>query len=376
TIAWGDSKTSAGIIIVNSGVFTVSGSHQYGEQGTYPIQVTIGHDSAPSVIVNDTMTVTDASLSASGQSVAVAQGASTGRITVATFVDSGGPESVSDYSATIKWGDGSPNSTGTIQPTGDGKTFRVVGSHTYVEEGTDSITVTINHETAAAVTVTSTANVSDPAVIGTGTLTNLAQGVNYTNISVATFVDPGVPEALADYGASINWGDNTTSTGAISVSSGTFTVTGSHTYSTFGSLTVVVTLTHDNSPPTTVTETVAVGPSVIVLNPTQSGALTVSGSSFINVKGDIGVDSHSTSALTIGGTSQITATQILVVGGVSKTGSPILTPAPTTHSASVPDPFAGLPTPSANGLVNQGSASFSTGAHTLNPGIYTQISVT
>jgi hypothetical protein len=380
-IAWGDGKTSSGVIAVNNGAFTVSGSHQYAEQGPYSIQVTIGHDSTSSMIVTDTMTVSEASLIASGQSIAVAEGAATGLVTVATFVDLGGPESVSDYSATIKWGDNSTDSAGVIQPTGDGKTFRVVGSHTYAEEGTYSITATINHETAPTVTVTSSANVSDPAVIGTPALTNLAQGVNYTNISVATFADPGVnagtaPEALADYGASINWGDNTSSTGTISVSSGTFTVTGSHTYSTFGSLTVVVTLMHDNSPPTTVTETVVVGPSVIVLNPTLSGALTVSGSSFINVKGDIVVDSNSTSALTISGTSQITATQILVVGGVSKTGSPILTPAPTTHVASVPDPFAALATPSAAGLVNQGSASFSTGTHTLNPGIYTQISVT
>jgi Ca2+-binding RTX toxin-like protein len=374
-ITWGDGKTSVGTISLSSGAFTVSGNHQYAEQGSFSIQVTIGHDSASSAVVTDAIAVNEASLSGSGQSIGVAEGASTGLITVATFVDSGGPESVSDYSATIKWGDSS-NSIGTIQPTGDGKTFRVVGSHIYAEEGTDSITVTINHETAVALTVTSTANVSDPAVIGTPTLTNLAQGVNYTNLPVATFVDPGGPESLADYSASINWGDNTTSAGTISVGGGTFTVAGSHTYSTFGSLKVVVNLTHDNSPPTTVTETVAVGPSVIVLNPTQSGALTVSGSSFINVKGDIVVDSNSTSALTIGGTSQITATQILVVGGVSKTGSPILTPTPITGVATAPDPFAALPTPSATGLVNQGSASFSTGTHTLNPGIYTQISVT
>jgi hypothetical protein len=66
----------------------------------------------------------------------------------------------------------------------------------------------------------------------------------------------------------------------------------------------------------------------------------------------------------------------LVVGGASITGTPILTPAPTTGAAYVPDPFASLPAPSATGLVNQGSVSFSTGMHTLNPGIYTQISVT
>jgi hypothetical protein len=78
----------------------------------------------------------------------------------------------------------------------------------------------------------------------------------------------------------------------------------------------------------------------------------------------------------ISGTSQIIANQILVAGGVSVTGSPTLTPAPTTHVAPLPDPFAGLPAPSTTGLVNRGSVSFSTGSHTLLPGIYTQIKAT
>ena len=50
--------------------------------------------------------------------------------------------------------------------------------------------------------------------------------------TVATFTDPGGAEAHADYSASINWGDGTTSAGTISGpdASGVFTVTGSHTY--------------------------------------------------------------------------------------------------------------------------------------------------
>src|SRR5205085_7165222 len=57
--------------------------------------------------------------------------------------------------------------------------------------------------------------------------------------TVATFMDTGGPENpndTGDYNATINWGDNTTSTGTISLSGTTFTVAGSHTYGSSGKI--------------------------------------------------------------------------------------------------------------------------------------------
>src|SRR5262249_26550226 len=47
-ISWGDNNTSSGTILGpnTDGVFTVQGSHTYGQAGSYPITVTIHHDSA------------------------------------------------------------------------------------------------------------------------------------------------------------------------------------------------------------------------------------------------------------------------------------------------------------------------------------------
>jgi Ca2+-binding RTX toxin-like protein len=380
-IAWGDGQNSSGTISLSNGVFTVSGSHQYLEQGSsYSITVTLGHDNSTSVTVTDTTSVAEAGLSAVGQNFAVAEGAATGMITVATFTDLGGPEAVADYSATVAWGDNSTSSGASvvIKPAGDGKTFLVQANHTYVEQGTDTVTVTLGHESAPAVTAAATATVFDPAVVGTGLTLYVNQGIPFTNQPVATFVDPGGPEVLTDYTASINWGDNTPSTnGAITVNNGTFTVSGSHVYNQLlGPIPITITLTHENAPSDVVPSTVVVAPSIFVMNSTQSGALTVSGSSFIHSTGNVVVDSNSNSALMISGTSQIIANQILVTGGVSITGTPTLTPAPTTHVAALPDPLAGLPAPSATGLTNRGSAIYSTGTHPLLPGIYTQISAT
>src|SRR5207248_6895869 len=80
------------------------------------------------------------------------EGASLGAITnFATFSDPGGAEPVGDYTATINWGDGT-TSSGTVVSTG-GNNFRVdAPAHTYVEEGTYTVTVTVKHDSLTPVT--------------------------------------------------------------------------------------------------------------------------------------------------------------------------------------------------------------------------------
>jgi hypothetical protein len=121
------------------------------------------------------------------------------------------------------------------------------------------------------------------------------------------------------------------------------------------------------------TVSVTIVSSVFVLNGTASGALTLSGSSSISESGTVTVDSSSKTALSASGSAKVTAGSILVVGGYSKTGSATLSPTPTTGIAPAADPLAGLPAPSTSGLTNYGAVSYSSGSHTLNPGIYTSI---
>jgi hypothetical protein len=138
---------------------------------------------------------------------------------LATFTDPAGAEVVGDYTAQIAWGDGT-TSAGTITFTGSPgsptATFTVSGSHQYAEQGSYTITVTLSHDAAATATATSTAQVSDPGLVGTGgfTVSAIARSVSATQ-TVATFTDPGSAEAVSHYGATIDWGDNTTSGGTI-----------------------------------------------------------------------------------------------------------------------------------------------------------------
>jgi hypothetical protein len=267
-IKWGDGSTTIGATITsNAGVFAVSGSHTYSEESTYTIGVTIHHDSANDVMVSSTATVPDPAVAAIGNFIVNGiEGSPSTPQTVATFTDPAGSEALSNYSADIGWADGS-TSAGTIALNTATDVFTVTGSHTFAEEGTSAISVTIHHDSAPDVTVTSAAQVSDPAVNGSGGKTVTAmEGSNSGSQAVATFTDPGGAEALTDYSATINWGDNSTSSGTITVDSttGLFTVNGSHTYQEEGSDPITVTIHHDAAPDAVATSTAQVSDAAVV----------------------------------------------------------------------------------------------------------------
>jgi hypothetical protein len=127
----------------------------------------------------------------------------------------------------------------------------------------------------------------------------------------------------------------------------------------------------------TATVNVVVLPSIYVLNATASGALSLSGSSTITVPGLVQVDSSSSSAIVESGATRTSASAIRVVGGVSVSGSAKFGTAPATRAASVADPLASLPIPSAMGLNSYGAINLGgVSSRTINPGIYTAINVT
>src|SRR4029077_19459092 len=157
-----------------------------------------------------------------------------------------------------------------------GGVYTVKGDHTYAEEsaadhpGSNPYTgtVTISHESAPTATATSTATVSDPAVVATGGFVVTAtEGQDSGSQTVSTFTDSGGAEAVGDYSASINWGDGTAaSTGTITLSGGVYTVKGSHIYAEESAAdhagsnpyTVTVTLSHESAPTATATSTATV----------------------------------------------------------------------------------------------------------------------
>ena len=148
---------------------------------------------------------------------------------VASFTHADAAATASDFTATIDWGDGSAMSTGTITAAGNG--FTVAGSHTYADEGSYKVTVNVVDKDGSTGTATGTATIAD-APLTAGLIKALCSSVPCTVSFAFTDGNPGA--TVADFTATINWGDGTSSAGVVTASGGGFLVTGSHVYRDHG----------------------------------------------------------------------------------------------------------------------------------------------
>jgi hypothetical protein len=272
SIDWGDKTTpTGGMISVSSGTFTVSGSHTYAPSGPYTITCTINHETIITTVMSSA-TVGTGMQQPPVVTAAANQNAAEGTaqsFDVGSFSDMGaGP-----WNVDVKWGDGTADTTFSTSAQG----ALLKQTHNYTEEGSQMVTVTVS-DTADGQSGSNTFQiaVSDPAVLGTAVPVNATSGTAF-NGAVSTFTDPGGAEANdgTHYTASIDWGDKTTpTTGTISVSSGTFTVSGSHTYAASGPYTITTSINHETIL-TTVMSQATVGtasPPVVTAAANQNGA--------------------------------------------------------------------------------------------------------
>jgi hypothetical protein len=252
TIDWGDGTTTTGTVVGSNGSFTVDGGHTYADEGFPQATVTITRTADNTQIAptgNVAVADTD-NLTGHGSTISFTPNQPLTNVTVATFTDTNTVNTAGDFTANIDWGDGT-TTVGTVS--GSNGSFSILGSHTYTASGDNTITVFMNDDfpDAAFAVATSTA-VSGFA--GQVNLTSASEGTALTNVEVASFADTTANLPASDYIATINWGDGTTTTGTVSGSNGTFTVTDSHTYADEGDdlLAVTITRTTDN---TTITPT-------------------------------------------------------------------------------------------------------------------------
>ena len=113
------------------------------------------------------------------------------------------------------------------------------------------------------------------------------------------------------------------------------------------------------------------GACIYVLNPSASGAFSASGSASVRATCGIFVNSSSSTAFTESGSARVVATQILINGGYSLSGSATVSPTPTTSAGSQADPLAGLVMPTfANSCDHTGYSLSGSGSALLYPGTY------
>jgi hypothetical protein len=158
TIEWGDGKSSKATVTESE----ISGTHTYEEAGTYNGFVDY-EDDCGTYKVPFQARVADAPLSATGEAVNGTVGVQFSG-TVAKFTDANPDGKVSQYTASINWGDGSSASAGTIKAA-EGGGFLVSGSHTYAAVGTYPVTVTIKDVGGSEAVASGSAKITGPPVI-------------------------------------------------------------------------------------------------------------------------------------------------------------------------------------------------------------------
>ncbi len=274
TVNWGDgspvdtlpaSDLSGPQSVAGGAQFTVNASHQYAEEGTYTVTVTVTDDGGSTAFENGTVTVADAPLMGGTNALSGGVEYVTPGTASFTFTDANPGATAADYtsgggSVTVNWGDGSPVDTlpasdlsGPVSVAG-GAQFTVNASHQYAEEGTYTVTVTVTDDGGSSTTTTGPVTVADAPIMAA--CATSAVSLQSFNGTVATLSDANKAASAADFipvisggnggSTTINWGDGSASTaGTVSGSGGSYSITGSHNYTSTGYYTITVTVKDD-----------------------------------------------------------------------------------------------------------------------------------
>ena len=261
---------------------------------------------------------------------------------------------------------------GTVTFTGSSSTASPKFTFTPIVGGKYSVlmTATDSDKLSGSTTQAFTVNDIAPSVLTLSAPSSVSEAATFS--TSATFSDP---DPTVTHTALWTWGDGTTSAGAIIAPNGSTpgSVTGSHLYSIPGAFTVTLTVTGSDSLTGKATAQITTNRSIILLDPTSSGALSLSGNSSINIPGSVFVNSKSSTAVVASGNATVKASGVFIVGGDQVSGNASLGTV-TKGSTAIVDPLASLPAPTAGTTQTPVNLSGNS-TETINPGDYCQISV-
>ncbi len=265
-IDWGDNTSSLGTVTaLGGGVFAVDGEHTYTEGstglpgGSYTITITATEPGGNVSSGTSLATIGSAPIDVvAGLPIAVVEGQTFTRV-VARFTDGDPlPNSESNYTATIRWGDGTPDSIGTVRQAADGNGFEVVGTHAFARFGAPNVVVTVREGGGNIDTATVGAQVTDAPITAVPTTLFATEG-RFTG-AVATLIDANPLGVAADFTATITVAGNPTPIPATVVADpgGGFQVVATNLALPFGDAQITATVTSLGGQQTQATSTATV----------------------------------------------------------------------------------------------------------------------
>ena len=238
TIDWGDGGgPEAATVTALHGGGIVSGSHTYAASGPMTVEVCVTDHHGDGACDQRELTVTADNLTPVAQSVASAEAPEGTPVVVPIGFTDGNVDDT--HTASISWGDGTPDEPIAIQDGGDFGSGD--GTHAYADNGIYSAVVEVCDQNAAChqVGVPITITNVEPAVD-----VDVILGVGPASLT-ATMTDPGVDDT---HTATVDWGDGGGAQAVSVTPTGpdTAEVTDTHTFAALGTFVVEVCVTDDD----------------------------------------------------------------------------------------------------------------------------------
>jgi uncharacterized protein with PIN domain len=234
TVNWGDLNTTNATITETNGSGSLSASHPYASPGLYTITVTLTDD-------NGGIDTATAQVLVSAAPTADAGGPYVG-LEGSQMSLTGTADDVDGDDLTYTWTFDATGDAGLVcTPTGaDSLTPTLTCNDDAVVDATLTVSDGINPPVSSTTSIT-VGNVAPVggAVVPSDTLVPTNSTVSVTQ----TFTDAGTNDT---HTATIDWGDTTSSAGAVTESAGSGSVTGTHEYDEAGTYTITVTITDDD----------------------------------------------------------------------------------------------------------------------------------
>jgi PKD domain/RTX calcium-binding nonapeptide repeat (4 copies) len=234
--------------------------------GTYSVTIKATNANGTTSSVSFSVTINDAPLTGSGTTLStINEGSSTGLVEVATFTDANPFSTSGDFTASIDWGDGHSSAATSISFDSTRNLYSVKASHTYQDNGTYTIVVTISDAGGASTAPHSSIQVNNVAPTATinGAPSSSPEGTTINLTS--TVADPSSIDTAAGFSYAWAVTKNGSPYGSGSAANFSFTPNHSGTYV----VTLIVTDKDGGSSPT-VSKTITitnVSPSPTITGP-------------------------------------------------------------------------------------------------------------